>query len=72
MLILCHPHPLHTPCTACLHRLVDRVLATVHTPNFQRGLVTGTCKYWRFDGECLAVIIILLKLIYKLDDKFEM
>ena len=50
--------------------MVDRVLTAIHIP--QLVVKPSTTPVRRFDGECLAVIVTVLRLVYGLDDKFEL
>ena len=52
------------PCAECFKRLVDRALATVYRP------LGFTSR--RMDCECAAVILVMLRLLYGLDDRMEL
>ena len=50
--------------TECLKRLVDRAMATVYLPLGFTGR--------RMDLECAAVVVIMLRILYGLDDHMEL
>lgn len=73
---MCHTliDRLHLP--AYFHRMMDKILNCIHEPQLENALVMnkGRCNYYhcRFDAECLAIIAMLLRLIYTLDDCHEL
>lgn len=56
--------------------MMDKILNCIHEPQLENALVMnkGRCNYYhcRFDAECLAIIAMLLRLIYTLDDCHEL
>ena len=50
--------------------MVDKAVTVIHTPNFHEDFDGVRLKRW--DVGCLAVIVMVLRLVYGLDDKLEM
>lgn len=58
--------------------MVDRAVVGVYSPHFMdcfsrfQTALGRRKKQKRFDCECLGVVIMVLRLVYRLDDRFEM
>ena len=50
--------------------MVDQAVTGVHVPKFHDDFDGPGARRW--DVECLAVIVMVLRLVYGLDDKLEM
>ena len=53
----------------CFHSFLDKALLSVHRPSFEDSFRRVDL---RFDGECLALVVVLVRLIYNLDDSYEL
>ena len=53
----------------CFHSFLDKALLNVHRPSFEDSFRRIDL---RFDGECLALVLFLVRLIYQLDDVYEL
>ena len=52
--------------------MVDKVLAVLYRPDFMQGFVGLHHLRSRFDADCMAVVLLLLRLVYRLDDSYEL
>lgn len=56
---------------------MDKAVTTLYQPNLRLNMLQGQNRsfmgnFGRFDSECMAVIMTVLRLLYRLDDQFEM
>ncbi len=62
------------PTTESIRNMVDRAVVSIYTPHFaDRGkIVSNSIPGRRLDVDCMSVVIMVLRLMYRLDDSFEM
>lgn len=62
--------------SASFHVIVDKALSCLNWPKFEESFAGHTVVYTyqkqHFDGDCVALIIMLIRLFYKLDDVYEL
>ena len=66
---VCHTIIDRLQLSPCFHSLLDKALLCVHRPAFEECFRHVDR---RFDGECMALVLMLVRLIYKLDDDCEL